>query len=274
MLTKTGGFVSAAAVRQWMGTLDYKAILHDPTCDPVRDDFRGPVIAVFWHEYMLLPFYLRGHSNSAILTSRHRDAEWLSESARHMGFETIRGSSSRGGSQALLEYMRRGELRNLGVACDGPRGPRRSLAQGPIYLSSRLQVPLVIYGIGYDRPWRAPTWDRFAIPRPWTRARLIVSERLQVPSGLKRQGVMRYCDRIEEMMLKYTFEAEAWAADGARRKGQIPLRRQPGSRVWRRTGATHTSLPHPWEEVPGRPAAASHRETAHGKSSHQANRAA
>lgn len=238
--TKLGGLGAAVLVRTWMSGLDFQASLYDSTVDPVREDFRGPVIAVFWHEYMLAPFYLRGRSNSAILTSQHRDAEWLSEAARHMGFMTIRGSTYRGGARALLQYIRDRGMRNLGIACDGPRGPRRRLTQGAIYLSSKLQIPLVAYGIGYDRPWRMPTWDGFALPKPNSRARLIMSPRMQIPAALNRKQVEYYRNRVEGVLLRLTLEAEAWAEAGTRKENQIPIRREPAAIAPR---SQATSLP-------------------------------
>lgn len=227
--TKLGGLLASASVRTWMNTLDIQGLLYDPTVDPVRDDFEGPVIVVFWHECLLAPFYLRGRTNSAILTSRHRDAEWLSEAARHLGFVTVRGSTNRGGGKALLELIRSRGTCNVGIACDGPRGPRRKLAQGPIYLSSKLQIPLITYAVGFDRPWRMPTWDRFAVPRPYSRARVLVSPRVQIPSDLDREGVEHYRLRVERLLLRLTTEAEAWAESGARKTGQQPIRSLPAS---------------------------------------------
>ncbi|MEZ6119815.1 MAG: lysophospholipid acyltransferase family protein, partial [Pirellulaceae bacterium] len=212
--TKLGGFAAAASVRTWMSTLRYRAIFHDPTVDPVRTDFRGPVIGIFWHEYLTVLFYLRGNTNTAILTSRHRDANWLSEAARYMGFETIRGSTNRGGSQALLEMMRNHRDKNLGIACDGPRGPRREMAAGPIYLSSKLQIPLVTYGIGFDRPWRMKTWDSFAIARPFSRARLVVGQRIQVPADADRTTIEAYRRQVQQQLNELTEEAESWAHSG------------------------------------------------------------
>jgi len=229
--TKLGGLTASLFVRRWMGMVDFQAVRYDATVDPVREDFRGPVIAVFWHEYLLAPFFLRGRSNSAILTSQHRDAEWLAAAARHMGFNTIRGSTYRGGTQALLKYIREHQTRNLGIACDGPRGPRRALAQGPIYLSSKLQIPLVAYGIGYDRPWRMPTWDHFAVPRPASRARLIMGPRMQIPAKLTRASLEHYRQRAEGVLLRLTFEAESWADAGTCKTQQFAIYPQAAARL-------------------------------------------
>ena len=135
--------------------------------------YHGQKIYIFWHEYILLPLYLRGHCNLAMLLSQHRDADILSHVASHLGFEFVRGSSLRGGAAALRELLRRSQKMNLTITPDGPRGPRRQLAQGPVYLASKLGLPIVPMGFGYDRPWRFNSWDRFAIPPPFPRARAV-----------------------------------------------------------------------------------------------------
>jgi lysophospholipid acyltransferase (LPLAT)-like uncharacterized protein len=211
----------------WLtSTLDSAIAYYDPTVDPARADFQGPVIYLFWHEYISLPFCMRGHCNIAMLLSRHRDAEWLSCAARYMGFDTIRGSTYRGAGVALRSLMRRSRSSNIAITPDGPRGPRRRLAQGPVYLSSQLQMPLVLLGIGYDRPWRLRTWDSFAIPRPCSRGRMVVSPRIQIPRQVGRPALQRYRYQVERLLERLTLEAETWATDGTRKIGQLPFHRK------------------------------------------------
>jgi lysophospholipid acyltransferase (LPLAT)-like uncharacterized protein len=211
----------------WLtSTLDSAIAYYDPTVDPGRADFQGPVIYLFWHEYISLPFCMRGHCNISMLLSRHRDADWLDCAARYMGFETIRGSTYRGAGVALRSLMRTSRSSNIAITPDGPRGPRRRLAQGSVYLSSQLQMPLVLLGIGYDRPWRLRTWDRFAIPRPGSRGRMVVSPRIQIPHQLDRPALQRYRCQVERLLERLTLEAETWAADGTRKIGQLPFYRK------------------------------------------------
>ena len=141
---------------------------------------------MFWHEYIPVPFYLRGRCNITMLLSRHRDAEWLSHAARYMGFGTVRGSSSRGGVASLKKLLQVGKEMNLTMTPDGPRGPRRVLAPGCIYLASRLQIPLVCLGFGYKSCWRLESLDRFAIPKPFTQARMMIGRRIHIPKDLDR----------------------------------------------------------------------------------------
>ncbi|MBI1900108.1 MAG: lysophospholipid acyltransferase family protein [Planctomycetia bacterium] len=227
LLQKTIGLLGAMAVARWMRTLDYRAAYYDPTVDPVNPDCGRQMIYVFWHEYMLLPVHMRGHCNLAMLLSRHRDAELLARVARHLGFDFIRGSTNRGSISALREMVRRSGKMNLAITPDGPRGPRRVMAAGAIYVASRLQMPIVTMGMGVDRPWRLRSWDRFAIPRPFSRARGVIGPPIVLPPDLDRDGVEHYRAKVDEMLNRLTREAEVWAASGSRKAEEQIVRREP-----------------------------------------------
>jgi lysophospholipid acyltransferase (LPLAT)-like uncharacterized protein len=228
---KLGGLLAAATVRAWMSSLDYKVAYYDPDVDPVNPGCQGHKIYVFWHEYILLPLHMRGYCDLAMLLSRHRDADILLEVARHMGFECVRGSSFRGGSTALRELERKSKDLHLAITPDGPRGPRRVLAQGPVYLSSWLGLPLVAMGFGYSNPWRLGSWDRFAIPKPYSRARAVVSPEMVIPPNLDRAGVEHYRLHVEGLLNRLTCEAEAWAAAGTPKASEVVAVQRP---AWRR----------------------------------------
>ncbi len=226
-LNQLGGLLSTAAVRWWMSTLDYKVAYYDYTIDPVFPECQGQKIYIFWHEYILFPFYLRGHCNMAMLLSRHRDAEILSYAAYHMGFDFVRGSTNRGGVTALRKMLAKSKSMHLTITPDGPRGPRRQLAPGCVYLASKLELPLVVMGYGYDRPWRVRSaWDQFAIPRPFSRARAVPSSEIHVPHNLDREGLEHYRQKVENLLNRLTLEAEAWAESGTRKIGQLNVERR------------------------------------------------
>ncbi len=235
---KLAALLAASSVRAWMSTLDYKVAFYDPSVDPADPRYDGQKIYVFWHEYILFPITLRGNNNLAMLLSRHRDADILMEVCRHLGFDYVRGSTFGGGSTALRELVRKSRDMNLTITPDGPRGPRRVLAQGPIYLSSKLGIPIVTLGLGYDRPWRLSSWDRFAVPRPYSRGRAVVSPPMSIPPNLDREGVEHYRLIVERMLNRLTCEAEAWAESGTRKIDEQPARRQAAwSRLHRRDAA-------------------------------------
>ncbi|MEM6656288.1 MAG: lysophospholipid acyltransferase family protein, partial [Planctomycetota bacterium] len=206
-------------VRAWMRTLRYRALFRDPSVDPVLGQ-GPPRIYLFWHEGILQPLYLRGNCHLAMLLSKHRDADILAQIAKRFGFDCVRGSTYRGGARALRELAHRSHSQHLTITPDGPRGPRRRLAQGPIYLASKLAMPIVAIGFAYARPWRMNSWDRFAVPKPFSNARSVVSEAIRVPPDLDRAGIEAWRSRIETLLNDLTDDAQAWADSGAHRDGQ------------------------------------------------------
>jgi hypothetical protein len=156
------------------------------------------------------------------LASHHGDGALVSSAMRHLGWHVVRGSSSRGGVTALLRLLR-DDARHIIVTPDGPRGPRRTMSAGVIFLASRLGLPVVCTGYGYDRAWLARSWDRFAVPRPFARGRAVFGPPLRVPAGITRDGIEAYREWFERLLNWLTADAEAWAESGRRRSGEVAM---------------------------------------------------
>jgi lysophospholipid acyltransferase (LPLAT)-like uncharacterized protein len=225
-LLRAAGFLGAQFIRHWMSTIDHRAFFYDPVADPAVSHTDQPIVYVIWHEYLLTPLESRGHCDVSLLIGRHADADILRYATRHLGFDAVRGSTNRGGVAALRELTRDGRRQDLVITPDGPRGPRRRMAQGAIYLASRIGMPLVCCGVGYDRPYRARSWDRFAVPRPFSRMRSILSPRLRIPANLDRAGIEHYRRHVERLMNRLTADAEAWATSGERKAGEQVVTRR------------------------------------------------
>jgi lysophospholipid acyltransferase (LPLAT)-like uncharacterized protein len=216
--TRGLGLISAVGIRAWMSTHRYRTFFYDPSNDP-RLGTAQPRIYLFWHEYILVPLHLRGHCDIVMLLSRHQDAEVLAEVARHLGFGSVRGSSTRGGSTAILELNRHGKGSHLAITPDGPQGPRRQMASGAIYLASISGMPIVPMGFGIANPRRAKSWDQFAMPRLFSSIRSVIGPSIQIPPNLSRDGLEDARLMIERKMIELTTEAEEWAAAGGTRPG-------------------------------------------------------
>jgi lysophospholipid acyltransferase (LPLAT)-like uncharacterized protein len=86
---------------------------------------------------------------------------------------TVRGSSSRLGREAataLVEVLKAGY--DVGLTPDGPRGPRYVLKPGTIIVARRTRAPLLLVGAEFESAWQLRSWDRFCIPRPFSRVRM------------------------------------------------------------------------------------------------------
>ena len=114
--------------------------------------------------------YLFRDRNLAVMTSRSTDGEYIARVIQKFGYLAIRGSSSRGGSQALLEM--RTLIQNNGTAVftiDGPRGPRYEAKRGPVLLASMTGAPIIPFYVAVKHAWVLNSWDRFVIPKPFSR---------------------------------------------------------------------------------------------------------
>ena len=115
---------------------------------------------------MLFPAYYWAWPEMQILISDHRDGELIAQVVGPAGLRRRAGLDHAGGARALREMTHRVDRGHLCVTPDGPRGPRRHVHQGLAYLSSRTGLPIVGAGMAFRRPWRAKSWDRFAVPGP------------------------------------------------------------------------------------------------------------
>jgi lysophospholipid acyltransferase (LPLAT)-like uncharacterized protein len=131
----------------------------------------------------------------------------------------VRGSTTRGGVKVVRQMLGLRDT-HLAITPDGPRGPRRRVQPGLIYLSSRLGLPIVPTGFAYQRPWRLKSWDRFAVPRPFTRARCVTGDPVLVPADAERDLLEHYRVYVEQQLLAVSEQAEHWAEAGIR-----PVRR-------------------------------------------------
>jgi hypothetical protein len=206
-------------------TLDVRAVYSDPTVDPVHPDYRGRHVYAVLHETLLLPILVRSDPRMVTLASESGDGEIIARTLKYFGWASARGSTSRGGAAAILRFLRTDD-RSPNLTVDGPRGPRRVMSPGAIFLASKLDLPMVCVGVGCSRPWRLRSWDRFAIPKPYSRIRFVFGPKRRVPAGLEREGLEGYRLWFENHLNWLTTEAEAWAESGRRRTGEIPM--EPG----------------------------------------------
>jgi lysophospholipid acyltransferase (LPLAT)-like uncharacterized protein len=98
------------------------------------------------------------------------------------GYSTVRGSSTRGGSAALRDLVR--TVRGGGtvvVTPDGPRGPRERMKVGALLVAQMTGAPMIPVATGADRSWWVEGWDRFQIPKPFSRLRVEYGEPIFVP---------------------------------------------------------------------------------------------
>ena len=149
----------------------------------ILDDHDG-FILVFWHSRIIAMPWLwpRRHAMNA-LQSPHPDGRLLAHTVNHLGVRTVWGSSNRNamsGLRGLKRVLDAGKV--AAITPDGPRGPARVAATGPVALANLTGKPIIPVAWSVDRFWRAPGWDCMIIPKPFCRGIMIWGEAL-TPDG-------------------------------------------------------------------------------------------
>lgn len=170
---------------------------------------RAPVIYAVWHGRILLLPCLYGDRGSHVLASRSRDGELVARWIRRFGLAPVRGSSTRGGGEALRRLagaLRRG--REVVVVPDGPTGPREVLKAGVIALARLSGAPIVPVAVGASRQWRLGSWDEFRIPRPFARCVVRFGEPIRVPAALDRAAQEATRKEVEAALRGLTWQVD------------------------------------------------------------------
>jgi lysophospholipid acyltransferase (LPLAT)-like uncharacterized protein len=155
----------------------------------IEANHKAPILCL-WHDRLFAgTYFLRGRG-IFVITSQSRDGEYIARFLKRFGFGTVRGSSTRGGVKALVEMirlMRSGHA--MAFTVDGPRGPRYEAKSGAVLLAKKTGNPIVPFSVECERYWTIGSWDRLQIPKPFTRARFLVADPIDVDSAANDEQI-------------------------------------------------------------------------------------
>jgi hypothetical protein len=171
-----------------------------------------PFALAFWHGTMLYAWRRHRRQGMTGLTSQSKDGDVLARLLTAWGYRVARGSSSKGGSEAL-DSMTRALLSGSSIAVtpDGPRGPARRMKPGVVVAAKRANVPVVLMGVGYEKKRTLGGWDRFEIPKFFSRVRLVYSDPIAIEPDADRARVNEIIMACEKELNRLQTAAEAFA---------------------------------------------------------------
>lgn len=177
---------------------------------------RAPFIFSLWHGHMLPLLVQHRDEGIAVLISEHRDGELIARIAHRFGCRTVRGSTTRGGTRALLAIVRvLTDGVDVAITPDGPRGPAYSFAPGTLIAAQRAGVPIVAMGVSVSRAWRLRSWDAFLIPKPFATVTIAYSVPTLVDAPDARQAADRTA-QFQTLMNDTVAQAQAGPRDGSK----------------------------------------------------------
>lgn len=168
------------------------------------------VIYAFWHRAVFASAWLWRRIGIAVMVSRSFDGEYIARTIEKLGFVAVRGSSSRGGGQALLGMKRQLEQGNLvAFTIDGPRGPKYVAKAGPVLLAHATALPMAAFYVAISNAWVLNTWDQFVIPKPFAKALVRFSAKMKVPPDADDAQMAEFHRQLQAALERVTSFAEA-----------------------------------------------------------------
>jgi lysophospholipid acyltransferase (LPLAT)-like uncharacterized protein len=166
-------------------------------------------IYAFWHDRIFAGTYFFRNRGIAVITSQSKDGEYIARFIQRLGYGAIRGSSTRGGVGALVEMIR--TMRSgtpTAFTLDGPKGPRYEAKPGAVLLAKKTGNPIMPFVTECSRFWTVGSWDRLQIPKPFTRAKLIIAKPIYVEANADEEQVKQ---KLNELQLSLDAMVEAGA---------------------------------------------------------------
>ncbi|MBN8547478.1 MAG: lysophospholipid acyltransferase family protein [Ignavibacteria bacterium] len=166
-------------------------------------------VVAFWHGKMLFGWYFFKNKRFAGLTSQSKDGDILASVLEKWGYSVVRGSSSKGGSEALnsvVDEIKSGRCASM--TPDGPKGPPHQMKAGAAVAAKKTGVPLILMGISYKRKTRLKSWDRFEIPHPFSFVKVVFSDPVYFDQSLQKEELSAMLPDIEKEFHRVQREAD------------------------------------------------------------------
>jgi len=183
----------------------------------------GPLLFALWHgDYFPIYQYAR-QSRLYIIVSRSPDGEILSRVLKAAGYRTVRGSTSRGATRAMVDLANvvKGGA-DAGIAVDGPKGPRHVAKPGIVLLAKLTGCPIVPLGGAMSRYKQFPSWDRFRLPIPPSRAVAIAGAPIRVPPDASAELIEARRAQLETSLLSLRDQAHEYVARDRFKRAERP----------------------------------------------------
>jgi lysophospholipid acyltransferase (LPLAT)-like uncharacterized protein len=182
--------------------------------DEILHEFKKtkqPFLMAAWHGRIFVGAYFFRFWRFVALISQHWDGEMIARTVKRLGFETVRGSSTRGGKEAfhkMVDLLKSG--RSGVIIPDGPKGPRHQIKNGVMFMALQANVPIIPFTFSAKSTIIFRSWDRFVIPKPFTKVLINIGSPIWVSDETSDKEFVNTKQHIESVMIKQEHSADAF----------------------------------------------------------------
>ena len=191
-------------------SMTYRIIVINPEIE--KSIFaRGEVpVYISWHQRFFpgITFFAQRHHIS-IMISKSKDGDYISKIVHILGWTPVRGSSTKGGKEALDELKRRAqEGCTIGHIIDGPKGPFGVVKPGLLVIAQHSGMPILPAIVSSEKRWVFNSWDKFMVPKPFSRVIIMFDKETYIPSDIDSDEFERLRLSIQERLYELYREAD------------------------------------------------------------------
>jgi len=201
----------------WLGSLYIRFVHASGSWQTIRGETPErywregkPFILCFWHgRLLMMPHCWNRRQSIHMLISQHRDGQIIARTVAHFGIQTVAGSSSKGGAQALrsmVNSLKAGDC--VGITPDGPRGPRMRASDGIVSVARLAGVPIIPATFSSSKGKLLGSWDRFLVAAPFGRGVVVWGEPIAVPRDADTATLEALRQQVEKSLNAITEEAD------------------------------------------------------------------
>lgn len=191
-------------VRFFHATYRYKIVGSEKMDKAQRENKFKTFVLGSWHQTMFTNFTIHTTRRFTMIVSASKDGDVMANAMISFGHQPARGSSSKGGKEALLEVIR---MMKTGLpaamAMDGPRGPFHIAKPGAIEMARATESPIIPFGSAAKSFWCFhKSWDKFIIPKPFSKVVIYYGDPIFIPSELTREQFEECTKLVSEATIK------------------------------------------------------------------------
>ena len=169
-------------------------------------------ILCFWHgRLLMMPLSWNKKKKINVLISTHSDGQLLSKTVKHFNIETITGSSSKGGSEAIRNIIK--SLKSgisIGMTPDRPRGPRMKVNSAIIKIASLTGHKIVPLSYSVKKKFFLNSWDKFLVALPFGKGCFVWGKPIKIKKNISTNEDLKLSKRLENNLLKLTKKADRY----------------------------------------------------------------
>lgn len=195
-------------IRLTVKSIRWKMVMSEATGEVLEAE--APIVGIFWHNRILMmPACWEASRPITLLRSPHRDGRLIGRAVEWLGYQTVSGSSNKGGAGGLRNLLKAiVGGRSIGITPDGPRGPRMRLSPGVVAAARLSGAPVIPAAWNVEHRKLLGTWDRMILARPFSRGVFYYGEPITVPKSLTAEEQEDYRLLIEERLNAVSRQAD------------------------------------------------------------------